>query len=87
MKQFLLPPDAVALIETLRENTANVKSSICDAFANTVFNASAVSSRPAAWQVLTTLQEYAHLIDALTNGVPQSNQTPTIQPKNNESTK
>lgn len=67
MKQYLLSNNATSLIEAIRENTDAYKSTICDAFADEVFNAisGTMSQRAASWRVLTQLQEYSHLIDCL----------------------
>lgn len=68
MKQFLLSNNAVEMIEAMRENADSFKATLCDAFADEVFNAISgmKSQRNASWRVLAQLQEYSHLIDSLT---------------------
>jgi len=60
--QHLLSDNANELVNAIRGNRDGVKASICDAFANAVF---LCGNNKDAWQILTTLQEYAHLINAL----------------------
>jgi len=58
----LLNNNADEMISAIRENKDCVKASICDAFSTAVFRCGRDKD---AWQVLTTLQEYAHLINTL----------------------
>lgn len=66
MRQFLLCDNAVKLIDTMRSNYGAVKADICNAFADTVFQATSGNDRNAYWRTLTALQEYTHLVDCLT---------------------
>lgn len=66
MKQYILSNNAVAMIESMRENIDREKSFLCDVFADVVFQASSGTDRNAAWRTLIAIQEYAHLIDCLT---------------------
>lgn len=66
MKQYILSNNAVEMIDTIRSNYGAVKAGICDAFADTVFQAVSNGQRESSWRTLTALQEYTHLVDCLT---------------------
>lgn len=65
MKQIMLSPDSVAMIEAIREDKNRVKSSLCDVFADVVFQAASSTNRNDSWRTLIAIQEYSHLIDCL----------------------
>lgn len=73
MSQYILSENAVKMIEAMRENKDNCKASLCDAFADTVFNAVSGDQRQGCWRILTALQEYTHLIDCLTSSDSEIN--------------
>jgi len=60
--QHLLSDNANELVNAIRGNRDGVKASICDAFANVAF---LCGDGKEAWQVMQTLQEYTHLVNAL----------------------
>lgn len=66
--------ETVAMVEAIKQNPNAIKSKICDAFAEVVFQCENTSE---TWGVLKTLQEYTHLI-----GVLSSAQTLTADVKN-----
>jgi len=63
MIQHLLSENAAEMVTAIRSDPAAFKSQICDALTNAVF---LCPRGEEAWQILTTLSEYAHLINALT---------------------
>lgn len=73
MTQFILSKDAISMIASLRANKDKYKAGICDDFSTLSFLSSNLDSDNVReiLHVMNTLQEYVHLIDALT-GAPSN---------------
>lgn len=71
MKQFILSNDAVAMIEAIRTNKHEIKGRLCDAFCDLIFMIENVEDFSSVFPAMKILQEYSHLVDAL-SGVLES---------------
>lgn len=67
MKQHLLSNDAVAMIDTVKQQRYEIKSRICDALCDIISLTDFANDAIIPKNALIVLQEYAHLIDMLCN--------------------
>jgi len=59
---YILDENAAAMVNSICSDLNSIKSGICDAFSNVVLYSDNFSE---AWKVLSVLQDYVALVDAL----------------------